>query len=215
MFKGSRKRTYPLVRYSIFRRKKNSMGNSDTEKTKRRMLRMRASDPERYRALMMGRRARYIARYPEKHKETKARSNARWVAKNPEKVAAYAAKWGPIFKALRAAAAALRPKPSAEELAAKKKEARWISKQARRAKKRGNGGKLTRGYRKRLFELQKSKCAVCATDVSKSYHFDHIIPLALGGLNEDGNMQILCPPCNQDKHAKHPVDFMQSRGYLI
>lgn len=42
-----------------------------------------------------------------------------------------------------------------------------------------------------------------------------IVPLALGGTNTDGNMQLLRSTCNQKKHAKHPVDFMQQRGFLL
>lgn len=44
---------------------------------------------------------------------------------------------------------------------------------------------------------------------------DHIMPLALGGTNTDDNIQLLCPTCNRSKHAKHPVDFMQQRGFLL
>lgn len=77
-------------------------------------------------------------------------------------------------------------------------------------------GKLSKGIADKLMKLQRGRCAVCRRDVSKGkYHLDHVMPMALGGVNEDFNMQILCPPCNQRKSAKHPVDFMQSRGLLI
>jgi hypothetical protein len=41
------------------------------------------------------------------------------------------------------------------------------------------------------------------------------MPLAKGGTNTDNNMQLLKATCNQQKHAKDPVEFMQSRGFLI
>lgn len=41
------------------------------------------------------------------------------------------------------------------------------------------------------------------------------MPLALGGANEDWNIQLLRQRCNNQKKAKHPVDFMQSKGYLL
>jgi 5-methylcytosine-specific restriction endonuclease McrA len=44
---------------------------------------------------------------------------------------------------------------------------------------------------------------------------DHIIPLALGGANTDDNIQLLRATCNLQKHTKHPIDFMQQRGYLL
>lgn len=47
------------------------------------------------------------------------------------------------------------------------------------------------------------------------YHVDHIQPLALGGSNDKTNLQLLCPTCNTKKSAKHPIDFMQSRGLLL
>jgi 5-methylcytosine-specific restriction endonuclease McrA len=85
----------------------------------------------------------------------------------------------------------------------------------RRARKLAVGGKLTLGLSLKLFELQKGKCACCKNPLGKNYHMDHIIPLALGGLNEDGNIQLLRAQCNKQKAAKHPVDFMRQRGFLL
>ena len=84
----------------------------------------------------------------------------------------------------------------------------------REAQKRGSGGKLSRGIYKRLLELQRGLCVVCRIRLDK-YHLDHIIPLAAGGEHSDKNVQLLCPLCNLSKSAKHPVDFMQSRGFLL
>ena len=41
------------------------------------------------------------------------------------------------------------------------------------------------------------------------------MPIALGGKNVDDNVQLLCAACNLSKQAKHPVDFMQQRGFLL
>ena len=41
------------------------------------------------------------------------------------------------------------------------------------------------------------------------------MPLARGGKHEASNLQLLCPPCNMSKNAKHPIDFMQQRGFLL
>lgn len=84
----------------------------------------------------------------------------------------------------------------------------------RRARVKASGGKLSPDIAQRLFTAQKGKCACCKTKM-ESYHIDHIMPLALGGLNVDNNVQLLCPPCNLSKGAKHPVDFAQERGLLL
>ncbi len=77
------------------------------------------------------------------------------------------------------------------------------------------GGKLSRGLKAKLYALQKGKCPCCKQPLGDDYHLDHIKPLALGGSNTDDNMQLLRAACNLQKHAKHPVDFMQSRGFLL
>ena len=74
---------------------------------------------------------------------------------------------------------------------------------------------LSVGLSAKLFKLQKGKCPCCKQPLGDDYHLDHKMPLALGGTNTDENMQLLRSICNLQKHAKHPVDFMQERGYLL
>ena len=77
-------------------------------------------------------------------------------------------------------------------------------------------GKLTQGITSKLMTLQKHQCAACHCDLNLyGFHKDHIYPLALGGKNVDLNIQLLCPTCNRKKCAKHPVEFMQSIGFLL
>lgn len=84
----------------------------------------------------------------------------------------------------------------------------------RRAKLR-DGGILSKGIEKRLMALQGGRCAVCKCDLSCGFDLDHIYPVALGGKNEDYNVQLLCRPCNRSKGAKLPEVFMQERGLLL
>ncbi len=95
------------------------------------------------------------------------------------------------------------------------REARRIYEHNRRARKRFADGNISPGLADRLFKLQKGLCPCCQRPLGRNYHMDHIVPLALGGSNEDSNMQLLRATCNLEKHAKHPIDFMQSRGYLL
>ena len=86
----------------------------------------------------------------------------------------------------------------------------------RRSRIRANGGVLNKGIVKRLMVLQRERCACCSASLeSGKFHLDHHMPLALGGKNEDANMQLLCASCNLSKGAKHPVAFMQARGFLL
>lgn len=85
----------------------------------------------------------------------------------------------------------------------------------RRAKKREAGGSLSNGIVDRLMALQRGRCACCGKRLGDSFHLDHIMPLALGGSNTDANIQLLTARCNMQKRAKHPVDFMQQRGFLL
>lgn len=85
----------------------------------------------------------------------------------------------------------------------------------RRAKKRMNGGTLSKGLTAKLFALQGGMCPCCRQPLGADFQLDHIQPLALGGTNTDDNMQLLRQRCNGQKHARHPIDFMQSRGFLL
>lgn len=90
-----------------------------------------------------------------------------------------------------------------------------ISIQNRRARKLESEGNLTPGLSERLFKLQRGACPCCKQPLGHDYHMDHIMPLARGGSNTDDNIQLLRQRCNNQKHSKHPVDFMQSRGFLL
>ena len=85
----------------------------------------------------------------------------------------------------------------------------------RRARQKINGGKLSKGLSERLYKLQRGRCACCGKPLGSNYHLDHIMPLALGGSNTDDNIQLLRAACNHQKHAKHPIEFMQERGKLL
>jgi 5-methylcytosine-specific restriction endonuclease McrA len=84
-----------------------------------------------------------------------------------------------------------------------------------RARKRNAPGRYTAADVNHMITMQKSCCAVCRTRLSGNYHVDHIVALANGGTNDKTNLQILCPQCNMSKSARDPVEFMQSRGYLL
>lgn len=86
---------------------------------------------------------------------------------------------------------------------------------ARRAKKIAVGGAYTSLDLKQILALQRGMCPVCKKLLGSKYHIDHILPLYLGGTNDKSNLQLLHQSCNSQKNAKHPIDFMQSKGFLL
>ena len=142
---------------------------------------------------------------PEKYAET-AKA---WRAKNAEKLRAYEA-----ARAKTTGRRAITRKCS-EAWKVANPEARRNHVRTRRARIAEVGGVLSKNIEAKLLQLQRGKCVVCQVALGAARHVDHILPIALGGANVDDNVQLLCPPCNQSKGAKHPVEFMQSRGALL
>lgn len=164
-------------------------------------------------------RAKYHAAHKDRAKESAARRyvinqekliaySRKYRADNPDRLKEQNAKWRAANREKHLATVA--------KYASEHPEARRINEQNRRARKREAGGKLSKGLAEKLFKLQRGKCACgCKQPLGDDYHLDHRMPLALGGMNTDDNMQLLTATCNMQKHAKHPIDFMQSRGFLI
>ena len=76
----------------------------------------------------------------------------------------------------------------------------------RRARKLQQLGIVSPGIERSLLDLQRNRCAApnCGKELGSTWHLDHVMPLSLGGLHDDANLQILCAPCNLRKGAKHP-----------
>jgi 5-methylcytosine-specific restriction endonuclease McrA len=92
---------------------------------------------------------------------------------------------------------------------------RKVSEHKRRAQKLKSGGSYTACEINKLMHKQRARCACCKTSIAAIYEIDHIMPLSKGGSNDIVNIQLLCPPCNRRKSAKHPIQFMQEMGFLL
>lgn len=158
---------------------------------------------EKNKTVILEKQAAYAQENPEKYKAKKAKYReknrdsvkagvAAWKAKNRERVSAVNAAWR-----------------------AENPHANKIKAQKRRARKTQSPGALSKGLIAKLIKLQMGKCPCCKQPLGENFHVDHIIPLALEGENTDSNIQLLRAECNQKKHAKDPIEFMQSRGFLL
>lgn len=156
----------------------------------------RAANPDKVRASMVA--------WSAANQQKRQTSNAAYRAANAEKLKAY-----------RVANRERRITTTAAWYAANPDRGR-IKEQNRRARKRSAGGQLSPGLAAKLERLQRGKCACgCKQRLGDDYHLDHVMPIALGGANEDWNIQLLRSGCNMQKHATHPIEFMQQKGFLI
>lgn len=147
-------------------------------------------------------KSRCVLANPDKYRAIRSR----WTNANPEKDKASKAKW--------AAANIEKAKAISVRWAAANPQRRRVQVHNYRASKR-ESGKLSPGLSDKLFKLQRGKCACCGKSLGKDFHLDHIMPVNLGGSNTDDNIQLLRATCNRQKSAKHPVDFMRRRGFLL
>lgn len=80
-----------------------------------------------------------------------------------------------------------------------------VRNQNRRAKRFELGGEVTLEELNTLMEAQDHKCANCKDELTdENKHMDHIMPIALKGTGDIGNIQWLCDYCNFSKNDKHP-----------
>lgn len=90
-----------------------------------------------------------------------------------------------------------------------------INEHNRRARKKFNGGKLSKGIIESLYKQQNGLCNCCGKSLENGYHLDHIVPLTMGCSHSDDNVQLLTPHCNLSKGSKHPDEYMKLKRMVI
>lgn len=157
--------------------------------------------------------------YGAKHADRYRANASKWYAENLDRAKAarkaYFEANKDAFKESRAlwyAANADAAKARTAEWRKANPEAKRTHNQNRRARKNyGGGGKLSKGLAAQLFESQKGLCPCCGQPLGDDFQYDHIMPLALGGLHVDENIQLMRAVCNNKKGAMHPDDYMRKR----
>lgn len=155
----------------------------------------KASQFEYMKAYREANRERLLAEKKKWYRANKEQHSAlakKWRQENKDKANGYSKKWSdnnPEFKRARSA--------------------------KRRAIVKSIDGSHTAADVRMIYNNQNRCCAVCKTRLNGKFHVDHVVPVSAGGANDKDNLQILCAPCNLSKGAKDPIEFMQSRGYLL
>ena len=85
----------------------------------------------------------------------------------------------------------------------------------RKARERNAGGEHTAAEILDIYRLQKGRCAYCRVALKEKYHVDHVLPIARGGTNDRGNLQLTCVDCNLRKSDIDPLTFANRRGLLV
>lgn len=192
-------------------------------------MRVRSKAPEMYKAVQAEYRVReaekikaYSDAYTKKNSAKRNATTRKWQQENADRFGAYQKEYRERNAAKERERAGAWKKVNADhererlaKWAREHRDMRCINEQNRREQKRSGDGRLSAGLALHLMTLQQGKCACCGILLDDGYHLDHIMPLALGGPHEDSNIQLLCQTCNLSKHAQHPVDFMQKRGFLL
>jgi 5-methylcytosine-specific restriction endonuclease McrA len=160
-----------------------------------------------------------IAIYHAEWHQRKKATDPTYMQRQREKTAAYFKAHPEKLKANNAKRRREKPqetKQRSREWFANNRDKACVYQQNRRKKVMATGGKISPNIKNNLMVLQQGRCVCCRCDLTKAVvNLDHIMPLALGGEHTDKNMQLLCKTCNNQKYCKHPVDFMQEKGYLL
>ena len=190
----------------------------------------RAANRNRFREVERQRRERrreYLEQYQEDHTEDRRQRTRKWYIDNHERALEYARAYGKRLRANNLDKAKQNNRENYAKHAEQRRQARReytarnpervaaSNRNLRSARKRATGSHTAADV-KNLFAVQHGKCATCRSSLKESgYHVDHVMPIALGGSNGPENLQLLCPPCNQKKHAMHPDEWARLNGRLF
>lgn len=67
--------------------------------------------------------------------------------------------------------------------------------------------------RRNIFAKSNGRCHYCAAplQLDGAWHVEHMLPRALGGADDVGNLVAACVPCNLAKRDRTAIEFVTSR----
>lgn len=83
--------------------------------------------------------------------------------------------------------------------------------------------RIPKWAQKAIFYRDNGRCVLCGKDLTNTYHitenkeiqYDHIVPLAEGGLNDVCNLQLCCAKCNNTKHDTAKTGTYYQKAYFL
>ena len=73
-----------------------------------------------------------------------------------------------------------------------------------------------KGLKRRLMRRQDNTCVYCGyRRTAPSLDIDHVVPAVRGGGNDEGNLQVICRPCNQRKGLQTDAEFRSRYSRLL
>lgn len=72
--------------------------------------------------------------------------------------------------------------------------------------------RLLESVKKRVAAAGLWRCQDCKSLLPPTYQIDHITPVALGGTNDEANLQALCPNCHSAKTQREQAKIMEAQA---
>ncbi len=166
----------------------------------------RRANPAKWRERDKRYRATYKGADPDRFKRVVATCSRNMRLRHPERVRAWAARWLAANPGKRKASRKLWEERNRQRLHAytcKRNAIRSASKQTW----------LTGERVAELFEEYGGKCAYCLA--SDANCLDHVVAIARGGKDEDGNVVPVCRKCNSSKNALSLLELLRQPHRLV
>lgn len=122
-----------------------------------------------------------------------------------------------IQRILNASGTSIRSNKDSFNLAIKKGRVKYQKSEYKPTKRK----RFTFNQKLIIFRARDWKCALCPYQNPNDYDFstlvlDHVIPLTLGGTEDESNLQILCTECHEVKTSKeHQARKKKTRGGAV